>query len=164
MARSTASFSLKYEDFTLCVSPLITIEQYLGCVHAQSCDPLPKNSRCSVSKELPVRCVNLRQALQYSLWSHARLLTLREWRTWAGMNREEEQLFEWLIPNRFRKAPNQWQRKILALDQGKLRSAPPIRAYRAVKSGVKERRSPLAFALPDHSFRIISEDLCKEGK
>ena len=163
-ARSTASSPLKYEGATLCVSPLITFGQYLRCVHAQSCDPIPNNSRCSASKELPVRCVNLRQALQYTQWSHARLLTLSEWRAWARVSRADEQLFEWLIPNRFQKAPNQWQHKILALNQGKLRSAPPIKSYRAVKSGRKERRSPLAFALPDHSFRVASEGRCEEGK
>ena len=165
--RSSQWTRFKDGESVHCVSPLISHAQYQGCVDAQVCDPTPKTSRCVVSADEPVRCVNLQQALQYSHWKDGRLFTVNEWGEWAKSSQLDEALFEWLIPNLIHDSSislrssqiQKWQKEQLSLDRRALRQASPIKVYRSYGSQISDRRSPLAFALPDLSFRIVKQEL-----
>jgi hypothetical protein len=155
--RSSTWTLLKHQDHHLCVSPLVTTSQFQACVSAQRCQPLPRRRRCLTRGDLPVRCVNLQQALQYSRWAKASLPTALEWAAWRAQVSSKESLFEWLSPEALKATIEEWETRILSLDTSDLRKEKPLTVLRAYP--VKERKSPLAFALPDLSFRLVKDDL-----
>jgi hypothetical protein len=147
-----------------CVSPLISSADYQQCVASGTCQPVARWGRCRVTSSQPVRCVNLQQALQYSQWRGAALLTVHEWRTWIMTTKYDTGLYEWLSPSSESESTD-WREKILTMNRSSLKSASPLfafryaqrRAQRGEKIGrVKSRRSPPAFQVTDLSFRIVT--------
>ena len=157
-------FSTDSSSVTRCVSPLVSSADYQQCVASGTCQPAARWGRCRVRPSQPVRCVNLQQALQYSQWRGAALLTVHEWRTWIMTTKHDTGLYEWLSPSSESQSTG-WREKILTMGRSSLKSASPLFAFRYAqrraqhgeKTGrVKSRRSPPAFQVADLSFRIIT--------
>lgn len=158
-----------------CISPLISREQYSACVHAGGCSPSASWGRCQGDQGQPIRCINVQQALQFAAWSGGWLPDQQEWSMWlniliserAGESPQEAPSqgghvpYEWVVPSQRPQESTRWRDRYLIASAQVLKVAKPIEARRvALKDQAKfqKRRSPLAFQLPDLSFRVVYPD------
>ena len=154
----------RHDNQIKCMSPLVTQEQYQRCVLAGVCTPPAKWGRCATEPTDFVRCVHVKQALQFARWSGGWLPSVATWKAWAERARghvTSKLPYEWLTPHgQTQRHEAQWRAHHLDIPLQRLRVASPITAYRLNTQSHRRhiyttRRAPLAFAVTDLSFRVI---------
>jgi hypothetical protein len=154
------------------MSPLITRDQYSACIHAGRYSPPANWGRCEGERDQPVNCVHVQQALSYAAWSGGWLPDQREWAHWLQRLIEEAQgidqsdktyyssgsMYEWVVPSDSSEVSSKWRESLLRSSYRDLKVGRPIEVRRVALGAAASslsRRSPLAFQVPDLSFRVV---------